>query len=576
MAPIEIMVQQRTEGILSGLSEADQQMTAEAAYQLSRAHDIGFGVSGSKQSVLKNLLLSCILGHGEARKEVFRMHAAYAVDFPPEQKAQLEQWLYDAALQGDKVCADSLREVSEVSHIRFLQHSKRRRKLCERSGIIFDDEFWEINDLSDAEGLAKAIVDSGEPLDVDVGGGMTWLHVAAYGGSIELATILVDGMDFPLDSVNDRGQTALWFACLGGCREIAVFLLKHGADASLSTLQGSNPLHCLPYFEDGDVRDIAQMLVANGANINDRGPEGMTPIHFAIRGSGLSATEPAVTVLLDLGSNPLLEDADGECALDAAIFTMRTHFVEQILESDPLRNLNPERLCEILARAFETFVSQMKWHRISQGSSKYRERLAFLVQLLCNDNIIERYVSGHRLGNSPLHDCYLYQSLDIAHEMLPMVSPHLVNMLSTKGHGMTPLLVAVSTAVSRSALETLIAAGADILIPAATGANILHYTVEYAPDLTSWFCSLIEEQVGSSGLTDLLNMGTKKQGWTPLDYALIKRDSKMALYLRNRGADPAMCKYVQGDPPRWNDVLEPMHDWLRSGVQHGEYEFVRD
>jgi ankyrin repeat protein len=577
VAPIETAVQQTTEYSFSGLSQVDQKRTAEAAYQLSRAYDISFGVSGSKQLVIKNLLLSCILGHIEARKEVFRIHAAYSVDFPPEHKVQLEQWLYAAALDGDKVCTDNLREVSNVSFNHFLRNRNRRRQLCERSGIIFDDDFWNVNDVNDAAALAKAIVDSGDPLDVDIGGGMTWLHVAAYGGSVELAMMLVDDMNFPLDSVNDRGQTAVWIACLGGRRDIAVFLLDRGADASLASLQGLNPLHSLPSFEDSDVKVVAEMLVTNGADVNGRGPDGITPLHFAVRGSGLSATEPAVTVLLDLGSNPLLEDDSGESALDAAIFIMRTHFVQQILDSEPIRDLNRGMLCEILAKAFEIFVGQMKWHRLSQGSSTYRERLMFLVQLFCNDDIIEKYILGHEMGNSRLHDCYLHRSLDIAHEMLHMGVPTLVNMQSTKGHGMTPLLAAVSKAISRPDLETLIAAGADILLLARTGANVLHYCVEYAPELTSWFCSLIEERVGSSGLIDFLNARTKKQGWTPLDYALVQRDGNMATYLRNRGADPAKCKHVQGDPSRWNDVLNQIHDSLSgSGNEHDEYQIIRE
>jgi hypothetical protein len=235
---------------VSQVADVDQQEIAEAAYQLSQAYDIGFGVPISQQSVLDNLLLSCILGHVEARQEVFAIYAAYGVALPLQHKETIERWLYEAALAGDKVSADNLRELSTTSYYDFQGRNDRRRKLCERSRLIFDDDFWTTNDITDAKGLAAAILDSGDRIDVDIGGGMTWLHVAAYGGSLQLASILVDELDHPLDNINNLGQTPLWIACLGGRRDIAVFLLGRGANASLASCAGLTTLHHLPAFDD--------------------------------------------------------------------------------------------------------------------------------------------------------------------------------------------------------------------------------------------------------------------------------------------------------------------------------------
>jgi ankyrin repeat protein len=568
VAPLETTVQSRTGDDVTQVADVDQQEIAEAAYQLSQAYDIGFGVPISQQSVLDNLLLSCILGHVEARQEVYAIYTAYGVALPLQHKEMIERWLYEAALAGDKVSADHLRELSRTSYYDLQERNDRRRKLCERSGLIFDDDFWTTNDISDAEGLAAAILDSGDRIDVDIGGGMTWLHVAAYGGSLQLASILVDELGHPLDNVNNRGQTPLWIACLGGRRDIAVFLLGRGADASLASYAGLTALHHLPAFDDSDVAIVASMLVSNQADVNSRGPEDMTPLHYAIRGSGLSDSEPAVATLLHLGADPLLEDSDGETPLDAAIFLMRTHFVQQIMESEIIRRLGREGQCKVLASAFKNFVGQLKRHRLCQGSSKYQERLMFLISLLCENDIIEKYISEDELGSSPLHDCYIHHSLDIAAAMLQIGVPDLLNMRTIKGHGVTPLLAAVSRAVPRLELEKLVNAGADYLIPARTGANIIHYCVEYHADLINWVCSLIEKQAGSAILIDMLNGGTEKQGWTPLDYAMILRDGKTATLLQRLGAQEAKCKYMRQEPPHWNEVLDQLH----SSLNHSQHK----
>jgi ankyrin repeat protein len=554
VAPLETAVQNRTGDNITQI--------AEAAYQLSQAYDIGFGVPISQQSVLDNLLLSCILGHVEARQEIFAIYAAYGVALPPQYKETIEEWLFEAALAGDKVSADNLKELSATSYYNFQKRNDRRRKLCERSGLIFDADFWTINDITDAEGLVTAILDSGDPIDVDIGGGMTWLHVAAYGGSLRLASILVDELDHPLDKVNDLGQTPLWIACLGGQREIAVFLLEHGANSSLASYTGLTTLHHLPAFDDRDVAVVARILALNSANVNSRGPEDMTPLHYAIRGSGLSEAEPTVATLLGLGADPLLKDSDGETPLDAAIFLMRTHFVQQIMESEIIKRLGREGECKVLANAFKNFVGQLKWHRLCQGSSRYQERLIFLISLLCKNDVIEMYILENELGSSPLHDSYIYHSFDITAAMLQIGVSDLLNMRTIKGHGMTPMLAAISSAVPRLELEKLVDAGADCLIPARTGANILHYCAEYHADVITWVCSLVEKQVGSAGLIDMLNSGTEKQGWTPLDYARILRDGKTATFLQKLGAQEAKCKYVRTEPPRWNEVLNQLHGFL--------------
>jgi ankyrin repeat protein len=429
-----------------------------------------------------------------------------------------------------------------------------------------------VNNLSDIPDLIRAITESGDPIDVDVGGGMTWLHVAAYGGSLDLVKALVNDLNAPIDGANDRGQTPLWIACLGGYVDIALFLLEREADPNIHSTSGLYPLHHMPCFDDSDVPIIAHALVEAGAEVNVRGPDDMTPLHYAIRGSGLSQTEPAVATLLALGADPLLKDDDGETALHAAVFCLREIYVSQMLQSSAIRDLSEEQLNEILADIFRTFIGQIKRHRLCQGSARYLPKLKTLVGLLYRQGVVEKYISAHLNGYSPLHDAYKYYSVDIAAEILKIVAPEMINMLSTKGHGVTPLFVAISNNIAGDDVEVLLQAGADFLLTARTGENVIHYCVEYASGLAPKFCSLIEERLGRDGLKRYLNMGTENKKLTPLDYALITEDKATAKFLINRGADVACCQYVKGDPVRWSDISSQVLN-MESG---GDVEIIRE
>jgi ankyrin repeat protein len=136
----------------------------------------------------------------------------------------------------------------------------------------------------------------------------------------------------------------------------------------------------------------------------------------------------------------------------------------------------------------------------------------------------------------------------------------------------TPLLVAISNNIAGDDLEVLLQAGADFLLTARTGENVIHYCVEYASGLAPKFCSLIEERLGRDGLKRYLNMGTENKKLTPLDYALITEDRATAKFLLNRGADVACCQYVKGDPVRWSEISSQVLN-MESG---GDVEIIRE
>lgn len=70
---------------------------------------------------------------------------------------------------------------------------------------------------------------AGVPANVKDTGGNTPLHFAAYGGSIELAKVLLE-MGADVNAVNNEGRTPIHFALAQGQSEMGGFLFQHHAD----------------------------------------------------------------------------------------------------------------------------------------------------------------------------------------------------------------------------------------------------------------------------------------------------------------------------------------------------------
>jgi ankyrin repeat protein len=504
-----------------------------ATYQLSIAYDIGFGCDISESKALEYRLSSALLGNPEARKEVYGTFCALTRPFPPEHLPQLAQWLYDEALGGDKVCFEELSTVSSELYNTVETSPMRSRKLCERSGIIFDESFFDTNNLGDVSGLLSAIQESNEEIDCDIGGGMTWLHYAAYGGSLEFAIRLVLELNAPLNARNIKSQTPLWIACLGGTFDIAKFLIEQGADVSIASNHGVTPLHSLSAFQEKHTLEIASLLINHGADVNAQATGGLTPLHYAVRGSMAIREEPTVAILLSHDSNPLINDDDGETPIEAAIVTMRPVYLKHMLCSKHVAKMEPTEVAKLLANCFQSVIGQMRFHRLRQGGAQYWAKIKELVRTLHTKDIVSAYIANHVTGYSPLHDACRW-SFDIAQEIL-LLGPEEshINLVPDKGHGYTPLMQALRK-FGIEFVDQLIRAGADPLRRARSGENILHVCVEYNPTLVLWLCGEIAHK---ADLKTVLNEATFK-GETPLHYALMLGNIPTASYLINSGADP--------------------------------------
>jgi ankyrin repeat protein len=132
-------------------------------------------------------------------------------------------------------------------------------------------------------------------------------------------------------NVNERdaaGVTLLHYACADPVLEVAVWLLKAGADPRSADDGGFTPLHCAAAH---GLHDIIRALIAAGADVNARSiVHGFVPLH--------EADDPdTVAVLVSAGATIDARDEDGNTPLHRATWNKVVGVPEALIE----RGANP-------------------------------------------------------------------------------------------------------------------------------------------------------------------------------------------------------------------------------------------
>ena len=116
------------------------------------------------------------------------------------------------------------------------------------------------------------------------------------------------------------GDTALHMAAAAFRRDVAELLVAHGAEWRARNRRGAQPLH---YAADANrwdpaaQADMIEYLVSIGADPNTVDNSGVAPLHRAVRTRSL----PAVRALLDGGANPRQPNKTGSTPLHLAVQT---------------------------------------------------------------------------------------------------------------------------------------------------------------------------------------------------------------------------------------------------------------
>lgn len=134
---------------------------------------------------------------------------------------------------------------------------------------------------------AHELIISGAKLDIRDQEGNTPLHWAAFYGLLDSARALLDG-GCDIGIQDHSGNNPLLLAVRNEQLDMVRFLLSRGADARSVNRDGQTAFHQTFHTFDGvrdeeTLRGIYKLLIQHGADINQPGFHGYTPILYAVR-----------------------------------------------------------------------------------------------------------------------------------------------------------------------------------------------------------------------------------------------------------------------------------------------------
>jgi ankyrin repeat protein len=153
--------------------------------------------------------------------------------------------------------------------------------------------------------VVECLLTNGAPVNATNQWGGTALHSAASRGSEQIVRLLLAHRADP-SILNQDGETALGMACAYGHHlPVVTLLLDHKADPNLGN---PTPLQEAA-FRGEDA--IIELLLQRGANLNARGFDGASALHWAVDGR----KEKTVKLLLERGGSPSVADDQGKTPL---------------------------------------------------------------------------------------------------------------------------------------------------------------------------------------------------------------------------------------------------------------------
>ncbi|KAM7215028.1 hypothetical protein V8F06_009554 [Rhypophila decipiens] len=303
-----------------------------------------------------------------------------------------------------------------------------------------------INDLDDVDDVEHAVVLPplraffGRDLQVVV---LVGFEVSGEGETRPMRAADVSRMVRNGSNVNEFGpvgHTALWLACNRGNYELTKALLNSGASPKRADgLRRCTPLHFLSRFEPTNIREIADLLVKAGTDLEAVNKQGQTPLMAAISPKEQPMPRsalPAVRALLALGASPVAQMQDeqvltcsfgrGEgtlpdCPVALACASLELDIFELLM--DRIRQLGSSpaglrRLAHCFALAIQRPpVVAPVLHRNWEQKGGYKSPVHRLVDYLLDPDLMLFF---SRMKYSPLHQAIAQGAFDFVETILEM------------------------------------------------------------------------------------------------------------------------------------------------------------
>jgi ankyrin repeat protein len=151
------------------------------------------------------------------------------------------------------------------------------------------------------------------------------LHEAAKNGDMDhIIRLLEDGT--PIDVIDENSNTPLYIAVGEGHKEVAELFIIKGANVNAVCWRGYTPLHWSVAALGGE-KELAELLIAKGAIIDAVDRKGKTPLAHA----AYSGYKELAELLISKGANVNAIDNKGRTPLDWANYSHHKDLVELLI-----------------------------------------------------------------------------------------------------------------------------------------------------------------------------------------------------------------------------------------------------
>ena len=427
--------------------------------------------------------------------------------------------------------------------------------------------------------MVKWLLDHGADVNSSTKDGWTSLSLAAADSHLELCCMLLDHKAEvnPRDENGFTESTPLLFALQRVKPDIALLLLKHGADVHVCDTSGKTPLH---FAAANEHIDVVRMLLEHNVAVNSRDDQTSTPLLFALQKGNLNPH--VLRLLLDRGADACMCDGSGKTPLHLAAADGHYEAVQILLEHCAEVNSRDEKGSTPLLLATEkgnhNVVRLLLDHKadaqVRDNSRKSLLHLAAanghlevsrILVLVCNADMNSRDVLedtplllASKSGNPDVVQLLLDHDADVqVHnnrretplllaaagrhlEVARILLAHSVQVDSRDHRGFTPLLQVLSSEIEGpDVAQLLLDHGANTSVCDNNGETPLHFAASRG--------HLMVAQILIPSCSAEIN-SQNNEGSTPLFLALKNGRLNTAQLLLDHGADVRVCDNCRQTP----------------------------